>query len=369
MNRVFLTGSMLALAAAAPAAIITQWDFNFGGDNSFATGTTNPAIGAGTAMLIGGVTSTWASGDVNGGSSDPNVGDDSAWNLTTWAPQGTESGLRGAQFAASTAGYENVVVTWDNRHSNTSSRYLQFQYSTDGTNFSSAGLAGNGLFFATAGDTWYNQRSVDLSSISGVANNPNFAFRVVTVFDPAVGTAYSASNSSSTYGTAGTIRFDMVTIQGTALATASIAGQVSFGDRFGNFPTSVNIDFENLDNTIAFTAVNVAVDSMGNFSTSDLPPVAGTYLVSIKRAPWLRRTIGPYNTGSSHSGLLFSLVNGDIDGDNEVAIGDYAQLSTAFGAEPGDPNWNESADLNGDDAVDIGDFAVLSANFGIEGDN
>lgn len=369
MKKILIAGSITALASASPAAIITRWDFNFGGDNNTATGTTSPAIGSGSASLVGGVTAIFASGDASGGSSDLNVGDDSAWNLTTWAAQGTESGVRGAQFSASTGGYQNIIVSWDNRHSNTCSRYVQFQYSIDGSSFTSAGLAGDGLFFATAGDTWFNQRSVDLSGISGVNNNANFAFRVVTVFDPSLGNAYSASNPTSTYGTAGTLRFDMVTVEGTALASASIAGQVNFTDRFGNFPNSVTIDFENLDNTIAYSAVNVPVDSMGNFMTSDLPPVAGTYLVSIKRSPWLRRTIGPYNTGSSQTGLVFSLVNGDIDGDNEIAIGDYAQLSTAFGSEPGDPNWNEDADLNGDDGVDIGDFAVLSANFGLEGDN
>jgi hypothetical protein len=369
LKKLLFAGSIVALAAASPAVIITRWDFNFGGDNNTATGTTDPAIGTGTASLVGGVTAVFASGDASGGSSDPNVGDDSAWNLTTWAPQGTQSGLRGAQFAVSTVGYENIIVTWDNRHSNTCSRYVQFQYSTDGMNFTSAGLLGDGLFMATAGDTWFNLRSVDLSSIAGVANNPNFAFRVVTVFDPSLGNAYSASNPSSTYGTAGTLRFDMVTIEGTAASSVSFAGQVNFTDRFGNFPTTVDLDFQNLGGTVVYTATNVTVDSMGNFTTTDLPPVPGDYRVSVKKDPWLRRTIGPYNSGSSQTGLLFNLVNGDIDGDNEIAIGDYAQLSTAFGSEPGDPNWNAMADINGDDGVDIGDFAVLSANFGMEGDN
>lgn len=151
--------------------------------------------------------------------------------------------------------------------------------------------------------------------------------------------------------------------------TVSVSGQVNFTDRFGNFPGTVDLDFQNASHTIVHTATNVPVDSMGNFSTTDLPGTAGSYFVSVKRTPWLRRTIGPYNTGSSQSGLVFNLVNGDIDGDNEVAIGDYAQLSTAFNSEPGDGNWNPDADLNGDDSVDIGDFAILSGSFGVMGDD
>lgn len=216
MKRTLLMALALGITAAANANIITQWDFNFGNDANTGTGTINPAIGSGTASLVGGVTATFASGDASGGSTDPNVGDDSAWNLTGWAAQGTGSGTRGAQYNVSTVGFSNIVVTWDQRHSNTVSKYFQFQYSTDGSSFSSAGLAGDGIFFATAGDTWYNNRSVDLTSIGGVANNSTFAFRVVAIFDPA-GSGYVASNPAGAYATTGTGRFDMVTVNGTAV--------------------------------------------------------------------------------------------------------------------------------------------------------
>ena len=35
---------------------------------------------------------------------------------------------------------------------------------------------------------------------------------------------------------------------------------------------------------------------------------------------------------------------------------------------PGDINWDPYADLNGDDEVSIGDYAILSANYGLSGD-
>lgn len=201
----------LVAVASAQAVVYTQWNFNTL-DGSGTTGTTTPSIGLGTASLLGGVTATFASGNSNGGSTDPELStDDTAWNLTTWAAQGAGSGTRGANFAVSTLGQKDIVVNWDNRHSNTSSRWLQFQYTTDGTSFSSAGLLNSGLFEATAGDTWFNNRSVDLSTIAAVNNNANFAFRVVAVFAPST-TAYAAASTTGTYGTAGTVRFDMVTV-------------------------------------------------------------------------------------------------------------------------------------------------------------
>lgn len=214
---------------AASHAIITQWDFNAGGDANTGTGTTTPSIGLGTASLVGGVTATFASGDASGGSTDPNVGDDSAWNLTTWAAQGLDSGNRGAQFSVSTLGYQNIIVCWDNRHSNTSSRWVQLQYTLDGSAWQSTGLASDGLYSATAGDAWFNNRTADLSAIAGVANNPSFGFRVVAVFDPTLGNAYSTSNPTSTYGTAGTIRFDMVTVKGDLVPEPSAIAAMAIG--------------------------------------------------------------------------------------------------------------------------------------------
>lgn len=203
------------LAVSASADLITQWNFNsIVADANTGTGTTSPSIGLGTASLFGGVTAIFASGDASGGSSDPATGDDSGWGLTTWAAQGTGSGTRGAAFAAATSGYENIVVTFDARHSNTFSKFIQAQYSLDGSTFTSAGLADGGILSASAGDVWTNGRTVDLSGIAGVANNANFAFRVVAIFAPGT-SAYQASTTGSNYGTAGTFRLDMVTISGT----------------------------------------------------------------------------------------------------------------------------------------------------------
>jgi MYXO-CTERM domain-containing protein len=199
-----------ALVAAAPlhAVVLTQWNFNSNpADSSTATGTLNPVIGSGTASLIGGTTSTFSSGT---DSSDPATGDDSGWNVSTWAAQGEANKTRGVQFSVSTVDQQDIIITWDQRHSNTSAKHVQFQYSTDGTTFTDLG----DLYTATIGDIWANNRSADLSSITGVNNNANFAFRIVQSFAPST-SAYQASTSTSTYNTGGTWRFDMVTINAT----------------------------------------------------------------------------------------------------------------------------------------------------------
>lgn len=220
--------ALAAMAATSQAAIITLWDFNSQpGDANTGTGTLSPKTGAGTAALLGGATSTFASGNSGTGSSDPEVTDDAAWNLSTWAAQGAGSGTRGARFNVSTLGQKDIIVQWDNRHSNSVSKFVQFEYTTDGTNFTSAGVANGGVFEATAGDTWFNDRTVDLSAIAGVNNNANFGFRVTTIFAPS--TSAYVSSSGGAYGTTGTLRFDMVEVAGNPVPEPASIAAIGLG--------------------------------------------------------------------------------------------------------------------------------------------
>lgn len=206
---------ILAMLAAGnvQAADITQWNFNsVPADTSTSTGSLIASVGVGSLSTLGTVTQTFASGTSNGGSSDPVTVDDTGLSTLTYAAQGTNNKLNGVQFNVSTLGFENIAVSYDLRHSNTSSRYEQFQYSLDGSTF-----VDFALFDGNAGDTWFNGRTVDLSAISGADNNANFAFRVVSAFAPST-SAYAASNAGSSYATSGTWRFDMVTVSGNTIA-------------------------------------------------------------------------------------------------------------------------------------------------------
>jgi hypothetical protein len=104
------------------------------------------------------------------------------------------------------------------------------QYTLDGSTWNDIQV-----FDGNLGDTWFNNRTVDFTAISGADNNANFGVRVVATFNG--GTEYSASNPTGSYATSGTWRFDMVTIKGaavpepSALGLLAVAGVVAGGMR------------------------------------------------------------------------------------------------------------------------------------------
>lgn len=214
---------MLAASASQAATVITQWNFNSPTpDANTGTGTTTPNIGSGLVSSVGGVNiGAFGSGAANGGSSDPAASDNSGLQTTGYAAQGSGNKSTGVRFAVSTAGYENVQISYDLRHSNTSSRYEQVQYTIDGSTFLDIGAP----FDGNAGDTWFKGRMIDFSAVAGVSGNPNFAFQVLAAFAPAT-TAYAASNPTGSYATAGTWRFDMVTVSGDVAAPVPVPAAV-----------------------------------------------------------------------------------------------------------------------------------------------
>lgn len=212
MYKQLAVATALLAATAAQAVVITQWNFNSTpGDNSTATGNLTPNIGAGTASLVGGTTGTFATG---AGSTDPAATDDSGRQTTAYAAQGADDKTRGAQFTVDTTGFNNVVLSWDQRFSNTSSKHGVVQYTVNGVNYLDTPTSS--LYLTAAGDTWLNNLSYDFSAVAGASDNPLFGLRMVSTFRPST-SAYDPANPVSTYGSAGTWRFDMVTINGTAI--------------------------------------------------------------------------------------------------------------------------------------------------------
>ena len=190
-------------AVSAQAVVITEWDFN-------ASVTGGASIGTGTFSTVN-TTGSSASGV---GSSDPTGGTNNSFNTAGYQAQGAGSGTAGVKGVSSTVGYTNIIVELDLRNSATASRWYQFEYSTDGTTFTNTGLAGGGVFSNSSnGTTFQNNYAFDMSAISGVSNNAAFAFRVTSIFAPST-SAYQAVGNTSTYGTAGTARFDMVQVMG-----------------------------------------------------------------------------------------------------------------------------------------------------------
>jgi hypothetical protein len=195
-NMISIAASM-AVAGAASAAVVTQWNFE--------AQTLSASTGTGLASMVGGTTNTFATGFAGAGTFGLNV--------TNFAAQGTGDRTRGAQFNGSTGGYENITIGWNERHSNTMANTVAVFATVDGTNWNEVQVFTFTPAASGTGDTWF-ARSVTLGS--EYANSANFGFRVLAAFAPGT-SGYLASRSTSTYGTAGTLRFDDVTINGTAI--------------------------------------------------------------------------------------------------------------------------------------------------------
>jgi len=229
---------LFAIAAAAglvgvasrtsSAGVIAQWNFNSTTpDATSTTGSTTPSAGSGTLTTIGGASSAFAAGSP----SDPAASDNTALQTSAYPASTSGSGTAGLQVNVSTLGQAGPVqISLDFRQSGTASRYFQLQASSDGTNFTnvSGGAASiatpgnNSPSFSNAGLYANTTNTSTTQFVQGIIytfptgsvyeNDPNFAFRFVSVFDPTTGnTSYTGSNGTYS-GSSGTARFDMVTV-------------------------------------------------------------------------------------------------------------------------------------------------------------
>jgi hypothetical protein len=215
--------SAMALVAFAGVANAQQllWDFNSQpSDSATGTGTLLPIIGTGSISLIGGTTSTFASGNTGGGSSDTEVANDSELSVSTWSAQGVGSGDRGIEFAFSTLNYNSNFFDFDVRFSNSMSKFVEVLVSVGGGSFSSLGV------ITGAGDTRFNNQSIALGAAAD--NQADVRVRVVSIFAPST-SAYATANPASAYAATGTLRIDMVSVEGTLVPTPGAAALVGLG--------------------------------------------------------------------------------------------------------------------------------------------
>jgi hypothetical protein len=214
-NQFGMATSTVAMATIAltPSVEIARWDFN--ATNNYTA--TNPATSIGTGLgapvpnpaVTNFIFAPGALFDplqlVSGSTNE-------AWELDGFGST-VSNKTAGFQFNVSTAGYTNILLTWSERHSATASKYMRVQYSTDGTNF----VDGDVETFSAVAYQFYSSALTN----AGVANNPNFAFRVVAEWES---TAIATSNTnydgtSSAFGSGGTIRVDLMTVFGNPLGS------------------------------------------------------------------------------------------------------------------------------------------------------
>ncbi|GIV07266.1 MAG: hypothetical protein KatS3mg017_0468 [Fimbriimonadales bacterium] len=103
-------------------------------------------------------------------------------------------------------------------------------------------------------------------------------------------------------------------------------------------------------------------NSAGQFTTYTAV-MSGTVDIAVRAPTSLKRILRGISLNSDVSGLVFNLVNGDLNQDNVIDDADLLIVLFSFGAN--DP----SADLNGDGVVDDADLLIVLFNFGLVGDN
>ncbi len=248
----------LFAAAQSQAQVITAW--NFENDGVAVNNNPAPSTGSGSASSIGmnlyptpnvGVTTD----DVLVGKNS-DTGANTVANLTqTWRIRGQAGangaangwsslapiGTQGAVFAASTAGYNSVNVSFDWYATTQGEANMQLEYTTDGISWhnvaltlggSDAGLAvlnntlspntvlgsyvSDNLLVngAPAGQNWFTGLTATITD-PAAANDPNFAIEMVNASTGAddVATPGTALNNNS-----GNWRFDNIQISGVAAA-------------------------------------------------------------------------------------------------------------------------------------------------------
>lgn len=221
--RKICTLTALLFTGSLYAQHIARWDFN---------NTTNPSYGIGTATITAPSIPEYATDGY------PNAGNGTALNTSNYPVQGANSGTAGVEFAVSTVGKSNIVIGWYDRRGPQAARHTQFQYSIDnGANWTVFNLTAanaisieagvptssgidvtNDVFTGTAGatvtsSTWF-YRQINLSGINAtIAEQDDFKFRIVTVFQPNVTPQqYQAASLVTAYLETDVIMFDEVTV-------------------------------------------------------------------------------------------------------------------------------------------------------------
>ncbi|RZJ30487.1 MAG: T9SS type A sorting domain-containing protein [Flavobacterium sp.] len=287
---------LLVTASSWSQFTVVQWNFNGTSATTVPGGPSNPtpSTGSGTLALVGGTALTsptdFPSGASSGGSSDPVVttpNTNFAWGVTNYAALGAESKQRGVQINVNTTNYTGISLKFDQRLSNTSNNTYVVQYTTDRSAASPVWVDKQTFTFTPAatgtGDTWYNMRTVDFSTIPALNNNSQAAFRIVSAFDPGVGN-YTASTSTATYAPTGTTRYDMVTVLAenqlgvpshTANSNAFIMSPNPSNHDIVNFSQSHDIEVYDVTGKTIFKGTGVSSLDTKNFAS-------GIYIVRVE---------------------------------------------------------------------------------------
>ena len=186
----------LATAQAALADELAVWNFN---DSNLTVdhgnGTLTSNLIAANILFAAGTTNNARQGDVAGQA------------LSLQGGTGTANNGRNLTFNLSTLGFSNIIVSFATQGTSTGFNSNQFQYSLDGLNFIDFGPPYVPLTAFGSAPVVFT-----LSSIFGLNNNPDAAFRIV----------FNGATSST-----GTNRIDNFTVEGAPSTSSEVPEPMS----------------------------------------------------------------------------------------------------------------------------------------------
>ncbi|MFZ4770386.1 MAG: hypothetical protein ACOYLO_09430 [Ferruginibacter sp.] len=262
--------------------VIAQWNFNtpLPPDNRLITGSTLPSMGNGVIGLIGGAGPSNSSPFNAGTDNDyfTNGKDNSGWNITKFPIQSTANKTAGIQFAFNTTGFQNIILKFDEKHSNSAANTSIIQYNPDTLNVAGwIDIQTNKISSSPSSTNWQTH-TVDFTAIPSVNNKPRMSIRVVAAFDPADGANYVStfSQTAATYNpTGGTIRFDMITVTGSPISGCTIPStQASNPYIISNTGGQVQFSFDRGNGD------SVLIICREGFAVNDFPKTGSNYLAN-----------------------------------------------------------------------------------------
>ncbi len=287
-----LLGLLFSFSLVTAQTTIASWTYDAvqGTINNptpnFGTGTSS-VVNLGAPTTAAGLSSTTGCGSANSGL---------GWQNPNFNP-GSSNEVNGVQYNVGTTGYNNIIISWDQRFSKTSPNTVRLQYTTDGTTWTNFIMTGtntticagsinaNGCFETNTGDSFRRIR-VDLSSITAANINANFGIRLLASQYQSTGQYRQSTTPTTIATTTGTWRFDNVNFLGTPITTGAVlsgstticpssSANINVTITSGASPYTVTYT----DGTSNYTVNNYT--SGANISVA--PSVTSTYtLVSVK---------------------------------------------------------------------------------------
>lgn len=320
------------------SSIIAAWDFE--GSTLSNPNSPTPSIGNGSAAFAG--ATYGAAGGVDP-SSNPCVWSNSgsAWAFSNVPPASSEF-----SFFTSTVNFSNIVLTYDMRFSNASTRSVQVQYTTNGgstwTNFplsalnihrfcdTRAGIDGTKIDVSNpVGDAAGDARvrvSLNFSAIAAVNNIAGFGVRFLPATFQATG-AFRQANTPASVATGGTWRFDNINFEGTCSTPAIVNSNNAFNQFTyveGNGPSTTqttDISGNCLSGNITITApANFEVStniSSGYGPTVVLTPTSGVVAsttIYVRMVAGLVASVTPYTGNLSITSPAATAINTGLSG-------------------------------------------------------